>query len=137
MSTNLKESEFQELSNSKPMDLIEITTNEGNVYRITLEKRVGGTWKGIGRNIDSKKDKNQLFYYELRYGKGVDGNNNEPFIAVSRAPEIETKKIEKYVVTAESEDIDDFILNSESGTVSYDEYVVDLEHYGKQKLKLG
>lgn len=135
MTENITESEFQELSNSEPMDLIEITTNEGNVYKITLRKRIGGTWKGVACKIE--KEKSQLFHCELRYGKGFDGDNDEPFIAVSRGQEVKNEEMERYVVTAESEDMDDFILNHESYTISYDEHVVNLEHYGQRELKLG
>lgn len=135
MKTELSKSNLEELDNASTMDLIKITTNEGNIYKITLTNKIASSWRGMGFNINNSED--TVYNFELRYGLGADGDDDEPFIAIALAPEVNTEKIRKYLVVPEDENLDNFIYTHESGSVDYDEYAIDFEYIGQQELKIG
>lgn len=137
MSSELNKSSIDKLDDANQMDLIKITTNKGNIYKITLKNKIASSWEGLGYNVNDFDQNEVIYQFEIRYGLGVDGNDNEPFIAIALAPEVNTEQIKKYLVTSDNKDLDDFVYNHESGSVSYDEYAVSFEYLGQKKLKIG
>lgn len=135
MRTEIDKSDLENLDEASEMDLIKITTNEGNIYNITLTEKIASSWKGMGVNINNSED--TIYNFELRYGLGADGDDNEPFIAIALAPEVNTDKIRKYLVIPEDKNLDNFIYNHETGSVDYDEYAINIEYIGQKELKIG
>lgn len=127
----LSESDYVTFKESSPQDVVHLETASGNKYEIRLTEKKGATWFGIGVQNSSP------VLFELRGGRGVDGDNDTPYIALGIGGKNSVKETDKSEGVTHIEGIGHVKIHRERGKISYDENVVSFENEGSFEVKLG
>lgn len=127
----LSDADYSTFKESNPQDTVHIKTANGNEYQIRLTEKKGATWFGIGVQNEAP------VIFELRGGRGVDGNNDRPYIALGIGGKNSVVETEKTEGVTHIEGFGHVKIHRESGRISYDEEVISFENEGSFEVKLG
>lgn len=131
MAATLSEDELTTLRDVALGATLIVHTASENTYELQITDKQGATLFGIGVAHGTPQT------IELRYGRGLDGKNREPFCALGLGGpnSVETTNAETGVTHIDG--VGAVEITHEQGRIDYDENVVAVENEGERTLKLG